>query len=211
MSKERATVFAGYSLRDWVYVAVFGALWGAAELTLGAYLHVLFPPVANTFVTGLIMAGLGAVIAMVGRQFVPRGGAVFMIGVITVLLKTLSLGGIIIGPVVAILAEALLIELTLTLAQQPVRRHFVLAGSLAVSWNFFHKFIMMRILYGRGIEQVYVKMVVDGSKVLGIDVNYGLLVIGLLFLMRVAVGAVAGWLAWDLGGAVRRRLPGEVG
>ncbi|MCG2767626.1 MAG: hypothetical protein L6435_04500, partial [Anaerolineae bacterium] len=138
-------------------------------------------------------------------------GAVFMIGIITVLLKTLSLGGIVIGPVVAILAEALLIELTLTLAQQPIRRHFVLAGSLAVSWNFFHKFIMMRILYGRGIEQVYVKMVVDGSKVLGIDVNYGLLVIGLLFLMRVAVGAVAGWLAWDLGGAVRRRLPGEVG
>ena len=208
MVKERATVSAGYSVRDWVYVAVFGALWGAAELSLGAYLHVLFPPLADTFVTGLIMASLGAIIVMVGRHLVPRAGAAFMIGIITALLKTLSLGGIVIGPVVAILAEALLIELTLTLARQPMRRQFVLAGSLAVSWNFFHKFIMMRILYGKGIEEVYIKMITGGSKVLGIDVHYALLIIGLLFLMRVAVGAVAGWLAWDLGGAVRRRLPG---
>ena len=82
-----------YTVRDWVYIAVFGALWGALELTLGAYLHVLFPPLANTFFTGLIMAGIGAVIALVGRTFVPRTGAVLGIGIVTALLKVLSLGG----------------------------------------------------------------------------------------------------------------------
>ena len=209
MIKEKATELARYTVRDWVYVAVFGALWGAAELTLGSYLHVLFPPLADTFIIGLVMAGLGAIIVLVGRQFVPRTGAVLMMGIVTALLKTLSLGGVVIGPIVAILAESVLIEATLLLAHPPTRWHFVLAGALAVSWNFFHKFIMMRLLYGKGIEAVYRQMIVDGSKVLHVDMRYGLAILLILFLVRVIVGALAGWLAWDLGGAVRRRLASE--
>jgi len=47
-----------WSLRDWVYVAVFGALWGAVEITLGAYLHLIFPPLTNTFLNGLTLGSL---------------------------------------------------------------------------------------------------------------------------------------------------------
>jgi ABC-type thiamin/hydroxymethylpyrimidine transport system permease subunit len=195
-----------YTVRDWVYVAVFGALWGALELTLGAYLHVLFPPLADTFFTGLIMAGIGAVVALVGRTFVPRPGAVLGIGIVTALLKVLSLGGVKIGPVVAILAEAALMELALLSKTSPTRWRYVLAGTLAVSWNFFHKFIMMRLLYGQRITEVYVKMIQDGSQTLGMDVTQAVAVIGVLFLFRVVVGAVGGWLAWDLGQLVARRL-----
>jgi hypothetical protein len=195
-----------YTVRDWVYVAVFGALWGALELTLGAYLHVLFPPLADTFFTGLIMAGIGAVVALVGRTFVPRPGAVLGIGIVTALLKVLSLGGVKIGPVVAILAEAALMELALLSKAPPTRWRYVLAGTLAVSWNFFHKFMMMRLLYGQGITEVYVKMVQDGSQTLGMDIGQAVAVIGVLFLFRVVVGAVGGWLAWDLGRLVARRL-----
>jgi hypothetical protein len=200
---------SSFTVRDWVYVAVFGALWGTLELTLGAYLHVLFPPLADTFFTGLIMAGLGAVIALIGRYFVPRPGAVLSIGVITALLKTLSLGGGKVGPIVAILAEAILMEVALlskTSAGRATRWRYVLAGTLAVSWNFFHKFVMMRLLYGKGINEVYRKMVKEGGKTLGLDVSYALVIIGALFLLRVAVGAAAGWLAWGLGRRVAQRL-----
>jgi hypothetical protein len=64
-----------FTTRDWVYIAVFGALWGAIEITLGAYLHVIFPPLADTFLVGVIMAGLGGVIALTGRHFVPYTGS----------------------------------------------------------------------------------------------------------------------------------------
>ena len=198
--------FSSFTTRDWVYVAVFGALWGALELTLGAYLHVLFPPLANTFFTGLILAGIGAVIALVGYTFVPRPGAVLSIGIVTTLLKVLSLGGVKIGPVVAILAEVILMEVALLSKRSPARGRYVLAGSVAVSWNFFHKFIMMRLLYGKGIGEVYVKMVKEGSQVLGLDAGYAVAIIGVLFLFRVVAGAVAGWLAWDLGRLVARRV-----
>jgi len=195
-----------YTVRDWVYIAVFGALWGALELTLGAYLHVLFPPLANTFFTGLIMAGIGALIALVGRTFVPQTGAVLFIGIVTALLKVLSLGGAKIGPVVAILAEVILMELALLSKASPARWRYVLAGALAVAWNFFHKFVMMRLLYGKGIGEVYVKMVKEGSQTLGLDVRQAVAIIVVLFLFRVIVGAVAGWLGWDLGRLVARRL-----
>jgi ABC-type thiamin/hydroxymethylpyrimidine transport system permease subunit len=199
-----------FTTRDWVYVAVFGALWGAIEITLGAYLHVIFPPLADTFLVGVIMAGLGSTIALTGRHFVPHTGSVLMIGIVTALLKALSLGGVKIGPMVAILAESLLMEAGLLLAQPQVRRKtrmaFTLAGGLAISWNFFHKFVMMRLLFGRGFSEVAVKMVKDGSKLLGLDVRYSIAILVVLFAIRLIVGAMAGWLAWDLGGAVQRRL-----
>jgi len=195
--------------RDWVYIAVFGALWGAIEITLGAYLHVIFPPLADTFLVGVIMAGLGGIIALTGRHFVPHTGSVLMIGVVTALLKALSLGGVKIGPMVAILAESLLIEAGLLLTRQPSRWGFTLAGALAVSWNFFHKFVMMRLLFGEGIYEVAVKMIKDGNKLLGLDVRYSIAILVILLFIRLVIGAVAGWLAWDLGGAVRRRLARE--
>jgi hypothetical protein len=212
-----------FTTRDWVYIAVFGALWGAIEISLGAYLHVIFPPLADTFLVGVIMAGLGAIIALTGRHFVPYRGSVLMIGVVTALLKALSLGGVKIGPMVAILAESLLIEAGLlgfgtlrysTQARQPTmsfstRWGFVLAGALAVGWNFFHKFVMMRLLYGQGFTEVAVNMIKEGSQLLGLDVRYSIAILVVLFFIRLAVGAVAGWLAWDLGGAVRRRLARE--
>jgi len=208
-----------FTTRDWVYIAVFGALWGAIEITLGAYLHVIFPPLADTFLVGLILAGLGGLIALTGRHFVPYTGSVLMIGIVTALLKALSLGGVKIGPMVAILAESLLMEAGLLLgfgtlrystpARQPSRWAFALAGALAVSWNFFHKFVMMRLLFGKGASEVAVQMVKDGSKLIGLDVRYSIAILVGLFFIRLIVGAVAGWLAWDLGGAVRRRLARE--
>ncbi len=198
-----------FTTRDWVYIAVFGALWGAIEITLGAYLHVIFPPLADTFLVGVIMGGLGAVVALTGRHFVPHTGSVLMIGVVTALLKALSLGGVKVGPMVAILAESLLMEAGLLLAHRPSRWAFTLAGALAVAWNFFHKFVMMRLLYGQGLTEVAIKMVKEGSAWLGLNIRYGIAILVILFVIRLVVGAVAGWLAWDLGGAVQRRLVRE--
>jgi hypothetical protein len=195
-----------FSVRELVYIAIFGAIWGAVELTLGSYLHVIFPPLADTFLVGVIMASLGAIVALVGRQFVPRTGAVFMIGSVAAILKMISLGGVKVGPLVAILAESLLMEVGLLLARRDRRWGFVLAGALAVSWNFFHKFIMMYILFGKGVYEVYLNMIQQGASLLGIDVSYALLVIAILFLIRIVAGGLAGWIAWDLGRVVHGRL-----
>ena len=195
-----------WSLRDWVYVAVFGALWGAVEISLGAYLHILFPPLTNTFFNGLVLTTLGVDIALIGRRFVPRPGAVLMIGVVTALLKLLSLGGVKVGPLVAILAESALMEIALLLGHGPSLVNCVLAGALAFAWNAVHPFIMLPLLFGQRLGQVYVKLVKDGAATIGLDVRQGVLILLVLLLIRVAVGGAAGWLAWGLGETVRRRV-----
>ncbi len=110
-----------FAVRELVYIAIFGAIWGAVEITLGSYLHVIFPPLADTFLVGLILTSIGTVVALIGRLFVPRTGSVLMIGVVTAILKMLSIGGVKIGPMAAILVESLLMELGLLAARAPRR------------------------------------------------------------------------------------------
>jgi hypothetical protein len=195
-----------YTVRDWVTIGLFGALWGVVEMTLGSYLHVIFPSLSNTFFTGLILGGLGVAIALTGRHFVPRRGSVLLIGLVTALLKLLSPGGARIGPFVAIVMEGVLMEATLWIIRSPRRWAFLVGGALAVGWNLPHKFIMMRLIYGQDITTVYAKLVQDGSQMLGLDVSAALLILAILFGIRLIVGGVAGWSAWALGSAVAHRL-----
>jgi hypothetical protein len=195
-----------FTVRELVYIAIFGAIWGALEITLGSYLHVIFPPLADTFLVGLIMASIGMIVALIGRLFVPRTGSVLMIGIVTAILKMASIGGVKMGPMAAILMESLLGEVALFLARTPRRWGFVFAGALAVSWNFLHKFIFMWLLYGKGVYEVYLSMISEGASLLRIDVRYALVIIVVLLLLRILFGGVAGWVAWDLGRVVRDRL-----
>lgn len=187
-------------------VGLFGALWGVVETTLGTYLNVIFPSFTNTFFKGVILGSIGVAVALTGRFFVRKRGSVLLIGIITALLKMLSPAGSRIGPILAIIMQSVLMELVLSLAGEPQRWAFLLGGALAVGWNFPHKFVMMRIMYGRTIMQVYQKLAQDGSQILGIDPSLALLILAILLVVRLVAGGIAGWSAWALGGAVAERL-----
>jgi hypothetical protein len=197
---------SSYKVRDWVSVGLFGALWGVVETTLGTALNVAFPSFTNTFFKGVILGGIGVAIALTGRFFVQKRGSVFLIGVVTALLKLLSPGGARIGPVVAILMESAIMEAVLSLVGDLHRWAFALGGALAVGWNFPHKFVMMRFLYGRGVVEVYGMLVKSGSQMLGLDGSMAVLILAALLGIRLVAGGIAGWSAWALGGAVARRL-----
>jgi hypothetical protein len=172
-----------YRVRDWVYIGLFGALWGGIELSLGTLLHVVFPPLANTFFTGIIL-----------------------IGVITALLKLVSPGGVKIGPIVAIIMESALMEGALVLFPGERAPGFITAGVLALIWNFLHRFVMLRLLYGRRFMDVAVKMAKGGSRLFGIDEIHIAAVLGVLLAVQAAAGVAAGILAWKLGGEITRRM-----
>ncbi|MHB0869665.1 MAG: hypothetical protein ACYC66_04975 [Chloroflexota bacterium] len=193
------------TVRDLVYVGLFGALWGALEIGFGSYLHVLKVPFSGT-----IMAAVGITIALVGRSFVAKRGSVLFIGAVTALLKMFSLGGIILNPMIGILFESGLAELGLLSSPRLRRASFVLAGALAVSWDFFHQFFTQGILAGRGILTVYGWTLEQGSRMLGIDQGAAFALLVLLLGLRLVLGAAAGFFAWSLVGAVRRRMGAEV-
>ncbi|MBC7224375.1 MAG: hypothetical protein H5T59_08920 [Anaerolineae bacterium] len=190
-----------WGVRDLVYVAIFGALWGGLELSLGSYLHVLKVP----FV-GVVMASLGLLLALVGRLFVPRRGAVWMMGVVTALLKMLSLGGVVLNPMLGILAEATLAELALDALGRPSRLAFAVAGGAGVLWVFFHPFVTQGLLAGRGLLTVYGWAIASGARLLGFPPEAVGAIVAALLGLHLGAGAAAGLLAWQVGQAVQRRL-----
>jgi ABC-type thiamin/hydroxymethylpyrimidine transport system permease subunit len=194
-----------YSVRELVYIGIFGAMWGAVEITLGSYLNALRLPMRGTLLTGI-----GLLFLLVGRLFVPKRGSVLMMGVVTAIIKLMSIGGILLNPMIAILAESLLAEVGLTIVGQTRRGAFLLAGALAMSWDFFHRFLTQGLIAGRGVYEIYLWVVRDASELLGIPVEYAVAGVLAMFLLRVALGLVVGFLAWDVAGAVLARVaPGR--
>jgi ABC-type thiamin/hydroxymethylpyrimidine transport system permease subunit len=184
-----------------VYLGVFGALWAVVETTLGSALHVL-----NVPLSGVLLTGIGITVALIGRMFVPRRGSVFFIGVITALLKMLSLGGIVLNAMIAILAESLLAELVLIAFGKPRRIAFALAGGAATLWCLVHPFLTQGVIAGRGFLAIYQLTLERGADLLGIDLAAILLILTALIVSHLLIGTVCGFVAWDLGRIVQKRL-----
>ena len=188
-----------YRTQELVYIAVFGTIWGAVEMSIGSYLHVLNVPQAGT-----ILAAIGMAILVVGRHFVPRRGTTLLTGVVAMFIKMLSVGGIVLNPMIGIFMESLLAELAFG-AKGISKGRCMLAGALGTSWIIVHPFFTQGIMAGWGILRVYTWMVEGGSRLLGIPVEYALIIFGLLFVMKPLAGAVGGWMGWEMAVAVHKR------
>jgi len=193
-----------YSTRELVYIAVFGAIWGAIEMTLGSYLHVL-----NVPQTGTILSAIGVAILVVGRSFVPKRGATLLTGIVALFIKMFSLGGIVINPMIAIFMESLLVELGLG-AQGISKVRCVLAGAIGTSWVIVHPFITQGIMAGWGLARLYIWLVEGGARLFGIPSRYVVLILVLLFVLKPVAGGIGGLIGWEMAIAVGRRLGRKV-
>jgi ABC-type thiamin/hydroxymethylpyrimidine transport system permease subunit len=189
------------STRELVLLGIFGALWGGVEISLGSLFHTL-----NIPMTGMLLSAIGLMVVLVGRYYVPRVGSTFFLGVIAALLKMLSLGGIVIWPMIAILMEALVAEIILTLFRKPSRLSFLAAGTLGVFYTLIHPFFSQGLLAGQGVLFVWELLVERGLQVLGLSMTTAWIVVGLYALLHLATGFMAGWLAWGIAQALRDRL-----
>lgn len=187
--------------RELVTVTVFGALWGIVEISLGSVLKALQVPLS-----GAVLAGIGLLIVLVGRQFVPRRGSTLFAGVIALLLKLFSIGNIIIGPVIGILAEALIAEIVLSAFGRPSRLSSTLAGALGVLWTLVHPFFTGWLIFGRDMLEVWRDLLNTGNRLFGFDPSAAFGIVLTLVVIHLAIGAVAGWLACSLGSLLRVRL-----
>jgi len=191
-----------FSTKDLVTIAVFGALWGSVEMTLGAWLHA-----ANVPFSGLLLSGVGVSIALTGYVFVPRAGAVLMISLVAALLKAFSVGGVVLEPMIAIVVEGLLAELGLFAGgRRRTVLPFLLAGALAVSWSFVQPFFTQGVLFGEGIIEIYTRTLQKAGDLLGLDAAMVIAILVIVVLAHVVVGLCAGGIAVGLGRQLTRRL-----
>ena len=193
-----------FTTRQLVTMAVFGALWGVVEISLGSVLHAIKIPL-----TGLALTAIGLMVALIGRLFVPKRGSTFFIGVIATVLKLFSIGNIVIGPMIAILAEALVAELILDIFTKPTRLAFMLAVAGGALWTLIQPFVTGLLIFGRGLLSIWLDTIDLGSRLFGLSSQAVLWIVVGLVLLYLAVGAISGWLAWKLGQVVVARLGGH--
>ena len=163
------------------------------------------PELANTFFTGIILATVGSVIVLCSRFLVPHRGGILLVGAVTAILKFVSPGGVKIGPIVAILAESALMEGVLLFSAKRRLSLFLGAGVLALVWNLLHRFVMLRILYGKHFTEVAVKMAKGGSALFGFEEGRVAAVLLILLVIQMGCGALAGYFGFVLGRRITER------
>lgn len=187
--------------RNLVTLAVFGALWGAVEISLGSVLKALNVPLG-----GAILSAFGLMIAMIGRLFVPRRGTTLFIGIIAMVLKIFSIGNIIIGPMIGIITEAILAEIILSLFKKPSLPAFLLAGIAGNVWVVIQPFVTGLLIFGRDLFTVWLDLLDLGQRLFGIDTRAAFLIVLVLAIVHILIGVLSGWLAWTVGRLLIARM-----
>jgi len=177
----------------WLKAAALGCLWASAEIVLGNFLHNLGIPMAGT-----IMGGIGIVLMISVGSLWPVRGLFWRAGLVCALMKGLAPARIIFGPMVAIVAQACLMELSVRVFRRKAFS-FVLGAMLALSWS-MAQFILRNLLaYGAGAVDLYLAFLRWSEKSLGMPAGRPWLPIVLVLVLNLAAGLAAGLLGLFIG------------
>lgn len=187
-------------LRSRAYIIVFGALWGAAEMMLGGTLHAMHVPMR-----GMIMAAVGAFLVCSAVMWIGGRGTALTIGVIAAFLKLFSIGGLVLSPAVAILAESVLAEAGFILFGRRLLGAAA-AGMMMVGYTLFHKFGSMMIVYRMEIREILKSFTSEGGVFYGTGSEFWWLVLTVYLIFHLMVGCAAGSAAYFTVDRAQRRI-----
>lgn len=179
--------------RTWTYAALYGALWGVLEATIGTALHLGRVPFRGE-VMGLL--GLACLICL--RRLQPRAGVVLVAGATAVFLKVFTLGGLFPGPIIGIATQAISVELAFVVARGPVAA--ALGGFVTLGTNPLQRVVTAWVVSGSEAASAVLRAV---GELGGISAEW---VLAAFVAAAGAIGGVGGWLSWRLAGRVARRL-----
>ena len=188
--------------RHLVILAVFAALWGVVEISLGSVLKAF-----NIPFSGAVLSAIGLMIAMTARVIVPKRGTTLFIGVIVMILKLFSIGSIIIGPMIGIIMEAVIAEIVLSIFGKPNLVALLTAGAVGTLWVLIQPFVTGLLIFGRDIFTVWLDLLDTGKRIFGIDQSLAVVIVIVLVVVHVLIGMLSGWLAWTIGKLLVARMP----
>lgn len=147
----------------WIKASVLGTVWAASEIVFGSFLHNLKVPFS-----GNILTAIGLVILISVSYTWHKKGLFWRAGLICAIMKTMSPSAVIFGPMIAILAEAFVLELSVRLLGR-TWLGFAVGAIFAMSWNLFQKIVNFILFYGFNIVDLYTDLVHYAQKQLHIQ------------------------------------------
>ncbi len=186
--------------RERAYIVVFALVWGVWEMFGGAVVHAL-----NLPFKGVFMSLVAVPIILTARTFVPTRGSTLKIGVIVAIMKIFSPGGFVLSPFLAILIEATMAEVILSLTRSTFPG-YILTGGFIVMWSPLHRLLIQGLILSKRIYYFYLELLKKLTGLLGLPESQALKVfLGYLVILFI-VGALDGLFAY----IVSRRLKEEV-
>lgn len=177
----------------WLKAAALGCLWASTEMTLGAFLHNLRVPMS-----GNIMAAVGIVLMISVGSLWPVRGLFWRAGLICALMRSLAPSAVIFGPMLAISAQAILMEVSVRV----LRRHkvsYLVGAMLAMSWNMVQVLISTLLVYGGGALDIYRALLLWSHKSLGIPITQDWFPVAVMLTGQLLLGLLAGLFGLRIG------------
>ncbi len=158
-----ASINRGKLSEVWLKASILGANWAASEIILGSFLHNLHIPFKGNILTAI------GLILMISVAYIWKDKGLFWrSGLICALMKTMSPSAVIFGPMVAIFAEAFILEASTRLLGRNFIGFFV-GSAFAMLWILFQRIINIIIFYGFNIVEIYADLLKYTEKQMGID------------------------------------------
>jgi hypothetical protein len=177
----------------WLKASIIGTTWAASEIVLGSFLHNLRIPFS-----GNILTGIGLIILISASYKWKNRGLFWRAGLICALMKSISPSAVIFGPMIAILTESLLLELsTRILGKSAIG--FLVGSALAMSWVLVQRIFNFILFYGFNIVEIYTNMMKFAENQLGLSFNILWLPIVFLFSLDVLFGFATALLGMRAG------------
>jgi hypothetical protein len=168
----------------WLRAAVLGSIWASSEIILGSFLHNLRIPFSGSFLSAI---GVYLLVAFDVKWQHP--GVIFRAGIICALMKSISPSAVIFGPMIAIVAESLLLSSSVNLFGRNIIGYGI-GGALAVTWSLVHRIFNMIIIYGTDVIKIYSNFYKYAAKVTALNLGSPVNLVVILFLAYFIVGFI---------------------
>ncbi|MDZ7738179.1 MAG: nucleoside-triphosphatase [Bacteroidales bacterium] len=177
----------------WIKASVAGSMWAASEIVIGSFLHNLRVPFS-----GSILTAIGVILLISISYKWKNKGLFWRAGLICALMKTLSPSAVIFGPMIAIIIEALILEMTVRLlGRNPAG--YITGAVLAMTWSLIQRILTLMLFYGTGIIEVYSELADMAEKQTGIQADMAWLPIIIILVIDAAAGIISALAGIRLG------------
>lgn len=175
---------------EFIITALFGALWGIIEISLGTILHASKIPFRGTALTIIAV-----VLITTSRSFINYKGSMILISTVAATLKLIMLPGFNITPFIAILMQGIIAEIVFTFFSYQLISS-LLAGSFIMLYTLIHSLLMQGIFFGLGIYNVYIEIMNSIGKAINYEGQMSLILIPVIVFIYILTGAGAGWFGY---------------
>jgi len=175
---------------EFISTALFGALWGLIEISLGTILHASKIPFRGT-----VLTIIAVVIITISRSFINYKGSMTAISSVAATLKLITLPGFNITPFIAIMMQGIIAEIVFSFFTYSFISS-LLTGSLILLYTLIHSLIMQGIFFGFGIYNVYLEILNSIGKAINYEGEMSLILIPLIVFLYIFIGAGAGWFGY---------------